>query len=214
VEAGRIAGMSAGWSDALRELAARLERTDVEWMLVGSAATALRAAAIEPGDLDVAVATSAGVRAAANVLPCQADQSAATDGLWFSSLAEPILSFVAHDARWMFGRWMLAGVKVELAHIDGGAPADLLRETSGTAVWQERTLFNWNGTCIPVVPLEVQLATMIFRDQDDRLQTTLSALDPASLDLAMLRRALADRQSGGPSLRIPETIRSLLAPRP
>jgi hypothetical protein len=56
VAAGRIAGMSAGWSDALRELAARLERTDVEWMLVGSAATALRGAAVEPEDVDVAVA--------------------------------------------------------------------------------------------------------------------------------------------------------------
>ncbi len=204
--------MSADWSDALGELAARLERTDVEWMLVGSAATALWGAAIEPGDLDVAVATSTGVRAAAKVLPCQADQSAATDGLWFSSLVEPTMTFVADaDARWTFGRWMLAGVKVELAHIDGGAPADLLRETSGTAVWQERTFLNWNGARIPVVPLEVQLATMIFRDQDDRLQASLSAVDPASLDLAMLRRALADREAGGPSLRIPETIRSLIA---
>jgi hypothetical protein len=31
------------------------------------------------------------------------------------------MTFVdAADARWTFGRWMLAGVKVELAHIDGG----------------------------------------------------------------------------------------------
>jgi hypothetical protein len=81
-------------------------------------------------------------------------------------------------------------------------------------VWQERTLFDWSGTRIPVVPLEVQLATMILRDQGERLQATLSALDPASLDLAMLRRALADREAGGPILRIPETIRSLLAARP
>lgn len=207
--------MSAGWAEALGELAARLGRTDVEWMLVGSAATALRGAPIEPGDIDVAVSTSAGVRAAAEVLPRESDRSAMPDDLWFSSLVEPTLSWVGEaDSRWTFGRWMLAGVKVELAHIGGGPPAELLRETSGTAVWEERSVVNWNGILIPVVPVEVQLATMIFREQDDRWQATLSALDPASVDLAMLRRALADRAAGGPALRVPETIRRLLATQP
>jgi hypothetical protein len=196
------------WSEALRELAVRLERTDVEWMLVGSAATALRGAAIQPGDIDVAVATSAGVRAAAKVLP---DRSASPDPLWFSSQTEPVMTFVGDaDSRWTFGRWMLAGVKVELAHIDGGAPPDLLRETSGTAVWKERSLIDWEGTIIPVVPLEAQLATMIFRGQEERLRAALSAVDPASVDVAMLRRALADREAGGPTLQIPDAIRRLV----
>ncbi|MGW6276389.1 hypothetical protein [Kribbella sp. NPDC055071] len=196
------------WSEALQELAVRLEPTDVEWMLVGSAATALRGAAIQPGDIDVAVATSAGVRAAAEVLP---ERSIAADPLWFSSLTEPVMTFVGDaDSRWTFGRWMLAGVKVELAHIEGGAPADLLRETSGTAVWQERALVDWNGVAVPVVPLETQLATMIFRGQADRLRATLSAVDPASIDVAMLRRALADREAGGPALQIPAMVQRLL----
>jgi hypothetical protein len=200
-------GMS--WSEALQELAVRLERTDVEWMLVGSAATALRGAAIQPGDIDVAVSTAGGVRAAAEVLP---ELSTASDPLWFSSPTEPVMTFVGDaDSRWTFGRWMLAGVKVELAHIDGGAPAELLRETSGTAVWKERALVDWNGTTIPVVPLETQVATMIFRDQADRLRATLSAVDPASIDVAMLRRALADRETGGPALQIPEMVQRLLS---
>jgi hypothetical protein len=212
---GRIGAMSANWLNALHELAARLEPTDVRWMLVGSAATALRVAAIEPGDLDIAVATSDGVRAAAKVLPSRADQSASSDELWFSSLSEPTTTFTSDpDARWTFGRWLLAGIKVELAHIDGGAPPDLLRETSGTPVWDERTQVSLDGVRIPIVPIEVQLATMIFREQDDRLQTTLSALNPASIDLALLRRAVADRQEGEPPLRVPDAIQQLLTDNP
>ncbi len=205
--------MSRGWSDALVELAARLEHAGVEWMLVGSAATAVRGAAIEPGDIDVAVATPAGVRTAAEVLPCRADSSPTADpATWYISLAEPTLMFVdPADARWTFGRWMLAGVKVELAHIDARPPADLLIETSGTAVWKVRSALDWKGASIPVVPLEAQLATMIVRDQMDRLQATFSAVDPASVDVAMLRRALADRETAGAvPLRVPDAIHRLL----
>jgi hypothetical protein len=201
--------MGAGWQDALRELALRLGRTDVEWMLIGSAATALHGVELEPGDLDVAVATPAGVRAAAHVLPCRRQRSPTTaPGLWFSSREEPILTFGdPAGTRWTFGRWMLGDTKVELAHLAGQAPPEKLIETSGTAVWNARTSLEWNGVRIPVVPLEVQLATMIVRDQADRLRATLEAIDDASLNVAMLRRALADRAV--PS--IPEAIHDLTA---
>lgn len=203
--------MDGGWSEALRELAVRLAGTDVEWMLVGSAATALHGAAIEPGDIDVAVSTSAGVRTAAAVLPSRTDPSSPTDPIWFSSLAEPTLTFIdPSDDRWTFGRWTLAGFTVELAHIDSPAPTDLLVETPATAVWNERSVLDWNGTRIPVVPVEVQLATMIFRAQPDRLQATLAALDPASLDVGLLRRAIAGREAAGAALHVPDVLRERL----
>jgi len=203
--------MDGGWSDALRELAVRLAGTNVEWMLIGSAATALHGAAIEPGDLDVAVSTSAGVRTAATVLPSRTDRSSPADAVWFSSLAEPTMTFVdPGDARWTFGRWTLAGVRVELAHIDSPAPAALLVETPAAAVWDERLVIDWNGTQIPVVPVEVQLATMLSRDQPDRLQATLAAVDPASLDVDLLRRALAGRETGTAPLKVPDVLRQRL----
>ncbi|MFI6827145.1 hypothetical protein ACIBG5_08590 [Kribbella sp. NPDC050241] len=202
--------MDGGWSDALRELAVRLAGTDVDWMLVGSAATALHGAAIEPGDIDVAVSTSAGVRTAATVLPSRTDRSSPADPLWFSSLDEPTLTFDdPGQARWTFGRWTLAGFTVELAYIDSPAPTDLLVETPAGAVWSERSVLDWNGTQIPVVPVEVQLATMIFRDQPDRLRATLTAVDPASLDVGLLRRALAGRETGGAPLKVPDALREL-----
>ena len=108
----------------------RLDRAGVDWMLVGSAATAIRGAAIVPGDIDVAMPTPSAVRTAATHLPGRTDRSPTTDPrTWFSSAQEPVLTF----GNWTFGRWMLAGVKVELAHIDRGA-TDLFIETFTTAV--------------------------------------------------------------------------------
>ena len=115
------------------------------------------------------------------------------------------------DARWTFGRWTLAGFTVELAHIDSPAAAELLVETPATAVWNELSVLDRLGTQIPVVPVEVQLATMVFRDQTDRLQATLAALDPASLDVGLLRRALAGREAGGAALHVPDVLRERLA---
>ncbi|MFG1627878.1 hypothetical protein [Kribbella sp. NPDC049227] len=206
--------MDGGWSDALRELAVRLAGTEVEWMLIGSAATALRGAAIEPGDIDVAVSTAAGVRTAATALPSRTARSSPTDPLWFSSVAEPTLTFDdPGGARWTFGRWTLAGFRVELAHIDSPA-TDLLVETPAGAVWSERSVLDWNGAQIPVVPVEVQLATMIFRDQADRLQATLTAVDPISLDVGLLTRAVAGRETEGVTLQVPDVLRRLLTARP
>lgn len=201
--------MSSGWSRALRDLAERLDRAGVEWMLVGSAATAIRGAAIVPGDVDVVTSTPAGVRAAAEVLPSRTVRSFTKDpGAWFSSLAEPILTF-GDDARWTFGRWMLAGIKVEVVHIDRPDATDLFIEGCSEPVWRERLVLDWKGTPIPVVPLEVQLATMIDRGQSERLEATLPAVD--SVDVGLLRRALADREAAGSLLHVPDAIQSILA---
>lgn len=62
---------------------------------------------------------------------------------WFSSVTEPVLD-LGEDERWTFGRWMVAGVKVELAHIDDPSTGHLLIETPSATVW---TLGSWPCAC-------------------------------------------------------------------
>lgn len=203
--------MGPAWSDALEGVVERLAEVDLEWMLVGSAATALRGAAVEPGDLDLLARTPAGVHSAAAVLPSGREISATKDpGEWFSSAAEPVLTF-GDTVRWTVGRWMMAGTKVELAHIDHPDASDLLIETFGGLIWRERSVLEWRGMLVPLVPLEVQLATMIVREQLERLQTALAAVDSRTIDVARLRRALSDRRELDSTLRVPIMIERLLA---
>lgn len=208
--------MAGRWIDVLELVAVRLNRAGIDWMLVGSSATAVRGVDIEPGDLDIALPTPSAVYAAALHLPSRLDGPLTNDpDGWYSSVAQPVRDFSDHaGSRWAFGRWTLEGVKVELAHIDRPGTADLMVETFGQAVWAARAVMDWKGVQVPVVPIETQLVTMMLREQHERLETTLSTVDLDVLDLALLRRAITDRQTEAGPFHIPNLVRRILADQP
>lgn len=208
--------MDGDWTKTLAAVAEQLSRRDgLEWMLVGSAATALRVGAITPMDIDIVVLYPDDVSRAATVLPTplsvepgKADEPPA----WVSTVAEPTLHFGDARERWSFGVWFIEGVKVELAHIDAPAVAELMIETRSSAVWRERDTLTCQGERVPTVPIETQLATMAAREQHVRLEAVLAAIESSRLDLnlPLLRRAFADRQSESPNMVVPEQLRALL----
>lgn len=203
--------MTSRWMDALEMVAVRLNRAGVDWMLVGSAATAIRGVEIEPGDLDIALPTPAAVYAAAHHFPSRTDKPPTSDpDGWYSSVAQPVRDFTDHaGSRWVFGRWTIDGVKVELAHIDRPGTADLLVETFGQAVWAARGVLAWQRTQVPVVPIETQLVTMMLREQYERLEATLSTVG-LDVDIAMLRRAITDRQTEAGHFHVPDPVERIL----
>ncbi|WP_020577141.1 hypothetical protein [Actinopolymorpha alba] len=209
--------MSSPWNEALAGVAAKLNHGSFDWMLVGSAATALRGVAVEPGDIDVAVSTAEDVARAATLLPTpEATQrqdprhEPGDPATWLSTTAEPTLRF-GDAQRWTFGRWLVNGVKVELAHIEDPTAADLMIETRGPLVWRARTVVDCHGHPIPTVPIEVQIATMLARQQAARIEATIAVIDSLPLNVALLRRAISDRQAEGFTITVPDTLRGLLA---
>ncbi|ONI75749.1 hypothetical protein BWI15_07960 [Kribbella sp. ALI-6-A] len=211
--------MSAPWTTTLATVAEQLNGHRIEWMLLGSAATALRGAAIVPGDIDIAIRTAEDVTRAAAVLPTPDARGADESGPdvsgqgpdWFSTTAEPVLRFDRPGERWTFGLWMIGGVKVELAHIDAPAVAALMLEARSPLVWQEAEILEYHGQPVPTVPIEVQLATMVARQQDSRIDATIAAVDTTRLNLPLLHRALSDKQSEVPAMTVPESLQRLLA---
>ena len=215
VAAANFTDMSAPWTTALASVAEQLNGNRIEWMLLGSAATALRGAAIVPGDIDIALLTADDVTRAASVLPTpdapkpvESDELVPSD--WISTAAEPTLRFGHSGERWTFGRWFIDGVKVELAHIDAPAVAALMIETRAPLVWHERKTLNCHDQPVPTVPVEVQLATMISRQQDARIDATIAAIDTTLLNLPLLRRAISDKRSEVPAMTVPESLQRLL----
>ncbi|MEV6417145.1 hypothetical protein [Kribbella sp. NPDC051718] len=206
--------MGASWSTALASVAEKLNAGRIEWMLLGSAATALRGVAIVPGDIDIAILTADDVIRAAGVLPTPDVVGAVESGGfvpadWISTVAEPVRRFGDAGARWTFGRWYVEGVKVELAHIDAPAAAALMVETRAPLVWQERETLSCHGQAIPTVPIEVQLATMVARQQDARIDATLAGIDTGLLKVPLLRRAIRDKRSEVPGMVVPESVQGL-----
>ncbi|MEO6019720.1 MAG: hypothetical protein ABIP45_05660 [Knoellia sp.] len=208
--------MGGDKTTTLAEVAEHLNRRDgLEWMLVGSAATALRVGGITPMDIDIAVRRPEDVSRATTVLPTPqplAPGNADDPPAWISTVAEPTLYFGDERERWSFGVWIIQGVKVELAHIDAPPVEDLMIETRSLAVWTERDTLTCQGKPVPTVPLETQLATMAARRQTARLDAVLAAIEISNskLNLPLLRRAFADRQSESPGMVVPEPVEGLL----
>lgn len=182
---------------ALTAFVRAAEDTGITWMLVGSMATRLQGAyRIQPGDIDILVHPDTddslfGPLAAAL---CQAAPGTTPGGgdlaTFRSTPAQPLIRAGA----WTFGRWYVNGVKLEVARIRERLDAGLL-ENQGRATWACRRKMPWHGHDIPVVPLEVQWATITERGQVERMRAIADGR-VAPWDQRLARQALIDRGLG------------------
>lgn len=184
-----------GWERALAVFATKASDR-LTWMLVGSAATSLHGAAVVPGDVDVLVHPDTHqdnmLECATSLVEYTGQDTPSEDlDLFLSSPACPLIPL--SDGSWLFGRWMVQGCKLELARIRTAVAPPVVLETMGTAVWDTRQHVLWHGLSIPVVPLEVQLATIMSRAQVDRERAVQARLTERGFDSALLSRAMADR---------------------
>ena len=142
------------WEEALEELAARLDRADVDWFVSGSAALAIRGIEVAPRDIDFVT-----------------DNHSVVAGALADVLIEPPL----HDSgrNWIaswFGRAYL-GARVEWAaevypdYDDWGAPNEI-----GPAASARLERVRWNGRSLLLSPLDLQLAVNRQRGLDDRVE--------------------------------------------
>ena len=184
-----------GWERALEVFSAGAEGR-VRWMLVGSAATRLQGVAVDPGDVDVLIHPATECSSPSDVAGSFATYAAADpvsqDPADFQSTADQPLVATA-DGTWLFGRWRVDGGTLEVARIRADLGPTAVIETMGSAVWDACRTVAWQGHEIPVVPLEVQLATILSRGLDERARAVRARLDDGGLDEALLARAMADR---------------------
>lgn len=175
-----------------------VDQSSIIWMLVGSMATHLQGAnLIEPGDIDILVHpdTDDGALLALAERLCQAAPPTPLGGsdlaTFRSTPGQPLISF----GSWTFGRWHVEGGKLEVARIRERLDAGLL-ENQGRTTWQHRRVVSWREHEVPVVPLEVQWATIIERDQRDRMYA-IAARDPVPWDEDVAGRLLTPSLSSG-----------------
>jgi hypothetical protein len=202
---------SAPWE---RALATFVDRVGVRlrWMLVGSAATAVHGAVVTPGDVDILVHpdtpddTMARGLAPLNAFAGEAARAVASDGLaTFASTREyPLLATA--NGRWLFGRWSVWSCVVEVARIREPVSPHVLLETEGSTVWDFRDEADWRGRLVPIVPLEVQLATTVARGLAGRELAILAQLRLNGVRASILERSFRDR---GLDVTRPRAIASL-----
>jgi hypothetical protein len=172
------------WQDALRTVLEHVhdpaEKEGLAWAVVGSTATALQGCRVVPHDLDLLTREPASVSRFAELLaPFEAAES--TESFFLSTRAVPVFAGPMGGMDWHFGRWMIGGLSVEVAHIAAPERHPALQGDGvwecGPAIWPHIRRASFEGYSVPVVPVEIQVQANLARGHTESGENLLRRVE-------------------------------------
>ncbi|TDD24576.1 hypothetical protein [Nonomuraea diastatica] len=157
--------------------ALRVAGADPAYRMGGTGAALLQGVRLPVGDIDLLVARRKDVDAFAAALasfPC----------LYAAS-------WLAQSPQY-FARYDVHGVHVEISTVEQETDSDEM-ECVGRGPWQHHVLITCGPHRVPVVRLELRLATELLRDRPDRYEPLMDHMAAQGFDRALLHRAMAAR---------------------
>ncbi|MGW0809127.1 hypothetical protein [Nonomuraea sp. NPDC002799] len=171
----RLVDVTSALDTALTAL--RAAGADPRYRVGGTSAALLQGVQLPVGDVDLLVARREDVDtfgAALSSFPCLYAAS------WI-----PVSSQY-------FARYEVNGVHFEISTVEQETDSDEM-ECIGRGPWQHYVLITCGSHRVPVVRLELRLATELLRDRSDRYEPLLDHLAAQGFDAALLHRAMAAR---------------------
>ncbi|SEN22799.1 hypothetical protein [Nonomuraea pusilla] len=147
---------------------------DMAYRVCGTGAALLQGVPLPAGDIDILLAGREDLETFAAVLssfPCLYAAS------WLPESSQ------------YFTRFEVNGVDVELSTVERQVDSDAL-ECVGSGPWQHHVLIACGSHQVPVIRLEIRLATELLRDRADRYEPLLDHMATHGFDPDLLRRAL------------------------
>ena len=186
---------ASGWRMALQHAVVRLADTRIEWLVIGSAASALQGVEIEPRDVDLLLRTREDLMAFARKMhgltPSSPEAPLSVED-WRSSQAQPIKTETFPGAfTWHKAAWDIEGVRLDATAIENNGVPDSLH---GDGVWEGGDhvwSFVARAQDLPVVALEVQLESCLRRDLDSRARAIAVCLQHSGYAVERLVQVLS-----------------------
>ncbi|MFC7720261.1 hypothetical protein [Nonomuraea recticatena] len=157
--------------------ALRAVGADLPYRVGGTSAALLQGVRLPAGDVDLLAARREDVdtvAAALSSFPCLYAAS------WLPETSQ------------YFARYEVNGVVVEISTVEQEADSDGM-ECVGRGPWQHYVLITCGPYRVPVVRLELRLATELLRDRPDRYEPLLDHMAAQGFDADLLDRAMAAR---------------------
>ena len=186
---------ASGWRMALQHAVVRLADTRIEWLVIGSAASALQGVEIEPRDVDLLFRTRedlmAFVRKMHGLTPSSPEAPLSVED-WRSAQAQPIKTETFPGAfTWHKAAWDIEGVRLDATAIENNGVPDSLHgdgvREGGDHGWSVVT----RAQDLPVVALEVQLESCLRRDLDSRARAIAVCLQHSGYAVERLVQVLS-----------------------
>lgn len=173
--------------------------------IIGSVASALQGCRVAPRDIDLLAVEPEAAHRFAGLMSAHtpAHSEHPTDhAQWLSSTETPLS--IGPDEWgffWHFGRWKVAGIEVEVAHIVAPEGFPTSEDSAGIweagpEIWPYVRCVPFAGTLVPVVPLEIQLQTSFARGMEERTAAILAVLRQTGYDSDLIQKALSSERLG------------------
>jgi predicted nucleotidyltransferase len=174
-----------------------------EIIICGSMSTYLQGCKIKPNDIDILANNQKTVELIAELMvEYEVSESPSQDvNEWLSNKTRNIFEEVTEDAKeqWYMGRWILNGVKIEVAYMV--SESALKQSRKNRYIWENgpdmipyvKTV-DFQGYQIKVIPLEIQLMTNLRRGLDDRVTEIIRVFSKEGYNFELLKISLSPDQ--------------------
>ncbi|MFB9631120.1 hypothetical protein [Nonomuraea helvata] len=172
----RLTDVTTALDTALTAL--RAADADLDYRMGGTSAALLQGVHLPAGDIDLLVARREDVdtfAAALSSFPCLYPASWIPESLQY------------------FARYEVNGVKVEISTVEWQVDSDGW-ECAGPGPWQHYVVVTCGSHRVPVVRLELRLATEVLRDRPDRYEPLLDHMGAHGFDSDLLQTAMKARR--------------------
>ncbi|MBT3272131.1 MAG: hypothetical protein HN368_03175 [Spirochaetales bacterium] len=166
--------------DVLRVLLSHVgsEIEEIEYRIVGTAASLLHGVTLPVGDVDVLAKNRSGVDTFATLLSrCKC-------------LTSPMYIV---ESRQYFCSFEINGVELEFSTVEGESDSDT-GECTGSGPWTYYKHVSCDDHQIPVVALELRLITEISRQRPDRYVPIFEAMRSLGYEKGLLKKGLRERE--------------------
>jgi len=176
-----------------------------EYIICGSMATYLQGCQIIPGDIDILSLNPEGVKYIVNLMSeYEAEESPSSQiEDWLSTSKDRVFEIQSESGneQWYMARWIIDGVKVEIAFIKSDGSVKRSREKgyiweNGPDMYQHARVMDFRGYQINVVPLEIQIVTNMQRGLEDRVNAILKTLNKKDADYSLIKKAIHEPYLG------------------
>ncbi|MFW9924703.1 MAG: hypothetical protein ACFFDW_15590 [Candidatus Thorarchaeota archaeon] len=176
-----------------------LKEKKYQWLVIGSVASVLQKCDLVPNDIDIIVKEPKIVHFVALLLEEYSIEKSkgspfSDEEIWLSSKKEPV--YIGLDQwgfQWVFTRWLIEGMYVEVAHIE--PPKGYLEKfdgiwEAGPESWSYIREKPFGKYLVPVIPLEIQLETNFGRGFDERINKIIEIFKDQGYDKFLIDLAL------------------------
>ena len=187
---------AAGWRSALQHAADCLVDTRVEWLVIGSVASALQGVEVEPRDVDLLFKTRKDLMVFVEKMHAftPPDTPPGAVDSWRSSQVQPIKTETFPAFIWHKAVWDVEGVLLDATAIENDENKGMPDSLHGDGVWEGGDHV-WSFVAqvqdLPVVVLEVQLESCLRRDLESRARAIAVCLQQRGYEVERLVQVLS-----------------------